>query len=100
MVEEAREIAAASEAELVKEIGDVYEVLDALIAAFGLSVDDIRAVQERRRGEREGLRNASSWSRSMIGGRLALDAAFVLCGQRRFFLYNIRMCTVLLYRPN
>lgn len=55
MVEEAREVAAASEAELVKEIGDVFEVLDALIAAYGLRVEEIRDVQARRRAARGGF---------------------------------------------
>ncbi len=37
VVEEAREIADAPEEELAKEIGDLYEVLEAVVAAYGLS---------------------------------------------------------------
>ncbi len=38
-----------------REIGDVYEVLAALMAAFGVSLGDMRAAQERRRSERGGF---------------------------------------------
>lgn len=55
VVEEAREVAAASEAELVKEIGDVYEVLDVLTTAFGRSFEAIRVVQADRRSDRGGF---------------------------------------------
>lgn len=56
LVEEAREAAAAEgEAELVKELGDVLEVIAALIAAAGLDADEIEAVRARRREERGGF---------------------------------------------
>ncbi len=55
VVEEALEITEAQEEELAKEIGDLYEVLDAVIAAYGLSGESIRAVQARRRRERGGF---------------------------------------------
>ena len=56
LVEEAREVAEAEdEAELVKELGDVLEVVAALTAAAGLDAEEIEAVRARRREERGGF---------------------------------------------
>ena len=56
VVEEATEVAQAkSDADLTKEIGDLYEVLDALLLATGISKDDVYALQEKRRIERGGF---------------------------------------------
>lgn len=55
VVEEAREIAAAPPEDLVREIADLYEVLDALVRAEGLEATEVRVVQERRRDERGGF---------------------------------------------
>ena len=56
LVEEAREVAEAEdEAELVKELGDVLEVVAALTAAAGLDAEEVEAVRARRREERGGF---------------------------------------------
>ena len=52
LVEEAREAADAGPDQLTAELADVYEVVDALIAAYGLSREHVLAVQEQRRAER------------------------------------------------
>lgn len=55
-IEEANEVAIAeSDAELIKEIGDLYEVLDALLSAIGISRDDVYLLQEKRRIKRGGF---------------------------------------------
>ena len=56
VIEEANEVArAASDAELIKEIGDLYEVLDALLLASEIAKDDVFSLQEKRRIERGGF---------------------------------------------
>ncbi len=56
LVEEAREVAEAEEeAELVKELGDVLEVVAALTAAAGLDAEEVEAVRARRREGRGGF---------------------------------------------
>ncbi|MBI4132606.1 MAG: nucleoside triphosphate pyrophosphohydrolase [Candidatus Sungbacteria bacterium] len=42
-------------AEKKTEIADIYEVLDALIAAYGFSKEEIIAIQARKREERGGF---------------------------------------------
>jgi len=66
LVEEAREALAASgdPKELAREIGDVLEVVDAMIEAFGL---DRTRVEELRRGRKE--------SRGGFEKRLFLESA-------------------------
>lgn len=49
-VQEMRQGASKSE-----EIADIYEVLEALIAANGFSAEDIRALKEKKRAERGGF---------------------------------------------
>jgi predicted house-cleaning noncanonical NTP pyrophosphatase (MazG superfamily) len=55
LVEEAREAAEAEPGELAKELADLYEVIDAVMMAFGLDKDAILATQQKRRGERGGF---------------------------------------------
>lgn len=55
LVEEAQETAQAEPAELVKELADLYEVIDALLLAFDLDRDAILALQQKRRDERGGF---------------------------------------------
>lgn len=57
LLEEAKEVEAAQgdTKELVKEIGDVYEVIDALIAQLGLDRQEIRKLQDERRTKRGGF---------------------------------------------
>ena len=55
LVEEAQEAAGAEPAELMKELSDLYEVIDAVIAAFDLDKDAVRAVQQKCRDERGGF---------------------------------------------
>lgn len=55
LVEEAREVAEAEPDEIVKELADLYEVIDALLLAFDLDKDAMLALQEKRRDERGGF---------------------------------------------
>ena len=56
LVEEAQEVAAAAEDdELVKEIADLYEVIDALLIAFDLDREAVLAMQQKRHDERGGF---------------------------------------------
>ena len=56
LVEEAQEARTAKSEELVKELADLYEVIDSLIAAQGIDREAIFAEQERRRINRGGFR--------------------------------------------
>lgn len=55
LVEEAREAAEADSEHLPIELADLYEVMDALMASYGLAPEAVRAEQERRRSERGGF---------------------------------------------
>jgi predicted house-cleaning noncanonical NTP pyrophosphatase (MazG superfamily) len=55
LVEESQEVAAADRDELVKEIADLYEVIDALFVAFDLDREAVLAMQQKRRDERGGF---------------------------------------------
>lgn len=55
LVEEAQEVVEAEPNELVKELADLYEVTEALLVAFDLDRDAIRAQQQKRRDERGGF---------------------------------------------
>ena len=55
LVEEAREAANASDDDLLTELADVEEVVDALLAAYGLTQEDVRRLQDGRRVERGGF---------------------------------------------
>lgn len=55
LVEEAQETAKSTPTELIKELGDLFEVIDALFMAFNLDKDAVIAVQKKRRDERGGF---------------------------------------------
>ena len=55
LVEEAQEVTIAGPDDLVKELADLYEVVDALIAAFQLDREAIRTTQHKRHNERGGF---------------------------------------------
>ncbi|MDO8559713.1 MAG: nucleoside triphosphate pyrophosphohydrolase [bacterium] len=57
LVEEAKEAEAAigDSSELVKEIGDVLEVIDAIVEHFGLNRSEIEEVKAKRLAERGGF---------------------------------------------
>jgi predicted house-cleaning noncanonical NTP pyrophosphatase (MazG superfamily) len=53
LVEEAEEVSAANEQkELIKEIADLYEVVDALLAVHEIKQEEVLAVQAQRRNKR------------------------------------------------
>lgn len=58
LVEEATEasLAGGNDSELVKEIGDLEEVMDSVIEAFWLDRDDIDEVRSERRKSRGGFK--------------------------------------------
>ncbi len=53
LLEEVQELRAGADRE--NEIADIYEVLDALIRAYGLFKDEILKFQEKKRAERGGF---------------------------------------------
>lgn len=55
LCEEAQEVATASPEDLITELADVYEVLDALLLTHDLSIEQVQLVQEQRRRERGGF---------------------------------------------
>lgn len=55
LMEEASEAAEATLDHLVVELADLYEVMDALIASYGLSAEMVRAEQAQRREARGGF---------------------------------------------
>lgn len=55
LVEEAQEAAEAEPDELMKELADLYEVIDALLVAFELDREAVLDVQQKRRDERGGF---------------------------------------------
>lgn len=55
LIEEAQEAAIASSDELVKELADLYEVIDAILTASGIEREAVSAVQQQRREERGGF---------------------------------------------
>jgi len=55
LIEEAGEVAEADGDELVAELADLYEVIDALIASYGISGDRILDAQAKRRETRGGF---------------------------------------------
>jgi predicted house-cleaning noncanonical NTP pyrophosphatase (MazG superfamily) len=57
LVEEAREAANASDADLAAELADLQEVIDTLVEACGLSDAAVRALQEQRRSDRGAFAN-------------------------------------------
>jgi predicted house-cleaning noncanonical NTP pyrophosphatase (MazG superfamily) len=55
LVEEAQEAAAATDADLVTELADLYEVIDTLMAASGIDRETVLKEQKCRRLERGGF---------------------------------------------
>jgi predicted house-cleaning noncanonical NTP pyrophosphatase (MazG superfamily) len=55
LIEEAQEAATAGSDDLVKELADLYEVVDALMAACGIDRQVVLAKQEERRQSRGGF---------------------------------------------
>lgn len=55
LVEEAQEAEAADSENLVQELADLYEVIDALMATQQISREAVLTEQERRRSERGGF---------------------------------------------
>lgn len=55
VVEEAQEVAVANEENIVTELADIYEVIDAIIESYGINRELIIAEQIRRRNERGGF---------------------------------------------
>jgi predicted house-cleaning noncanonical NTP pyrophosphatase (MazG superfamily) len=56
LLEEATEAGSAGTAEeLVKEIADLFEVVEELLAVEGMDLEEVRAVQRERRSARGGL---------------------------------------------
>ena len=55
LIEEAQEAASADPQQLITELADLYEVIDALMIINGITPDDLRAEQKRRRSERGGF---------------------------------------------
>ena len=55
LIEEAQEAAEATSQDLVKELADLYDVIDALCAAYQIERSSILAAQEKRRLERGGF---------------------------------------------
>lgn len=55
LVEEAEEAASAEGDQLATELADLYEVIDALLAAHGIDQSSVLARQQERRSERGGF---------------------------------------------
>jgi predicted house-cleaning noncanonical NTP pyrophosphatase (MazG superfamily) len=55
LMEEAQKVAIASEADLVTELADLYEVIEALMSTSGIGEETVRQVQAKRRDERGGF---------------------------------------------
>lgn len=53
--EEAQEASAASAEQLVTELADLYEVIDAVMAAYGIEPSTVLNVQAERRNKRGGF---------------------------------------------
>jgi predicted house-cleaning noncanonical NTP pyrophosphatase (MazG superfamily) len=54
LIEEAQEAAEANE-ELIAELADLYEVIDALLETYGINRELVLAEQQRRRSNRGGF---------------------------------------------
>jgi len=55
LLEEAKEVAEAEGEDLVTELADLYEVIDALMASYGIAGDRVVKAQVKRREERGGF---------------------------------------------
>lgn len=54
LIEEAQEAAEANE-DIITELADLYEVIDALLETYGINRELVLAEQERRRSDRGGF---------------------------------------------
>lgn len=52
LVEEAQETATASPGDLIKELADLYEVIDSLLTSCGIDRQDVLRTQQERRQSR------------------------------------------------
>jgi predicted house-cleaning noncanonical NTP pyrophosphatase (MazG superfamily) len=68
LMEEAQEVAEAGEADLIKELADVYEVMDAIMVTYGIDRHLVLAEQSRRRQERGGFEQQICLLRVSDGG--------------------------------
>lgn len=55
LLEESEEVAEANQDELVAELADLYEVIDALMLSYGISGDEVLNAQAKRRETRGGF---------------------------------------------
>jgi predicted house-cleaning noncanonical NTP pyrophosphatase (MazG superfamily) len=55
LLEEAQEAAAVGPEKLVEELADIYEVIDAIMVAYGIEREAVLAKQARKRAERGGF---------------------------------------------
>lgn len=55
LIEEAKEVAEAEEEDLITELADLYEVIDALMASYGIKGDRVLNAQAKRRETRGGF---------------------------------------------
>jgi predicted house-cleaning noncanonical NTP pyrophosphatase (MazG superfamily) len=55
LVEEAEEARSANKEEFVKELGDVYEVLETIEIVFGIDPEKIKLLREERKKNRGGF---------------------------------------------
>ncbi|HIK12138.1 MAG TPA: nucleoside triphosphate pyrophosphohydrolase [Oscillatoriaceae cyanobacterium M33_DOE_052] len=55
LLEEAAEAATANDENLVMELADLSEVIDALMAVYGISLETVQETQNQRRRERGGF---------------------------------------------
>jgi predicted house-cleaning noncanonical NTP pyrophosphatase (MazG superfamily) len=55
LLEEAREVADASPEDLVSELADLQEVIDAIVAVYGIEREAVEKEQQRKRSERGGF---------------------------------------------
>jgi predicted house-cleaning noncanonical NTP pyrophosphatase (MazG superfamily) len=55
LLEEAGEVAAASREDLVSELADLQEVIDAILAVYGIEREAVVTEQQRKRSERGGF---------------------------------------------
>lgn len=55
LVEEAEEAKSANEEDLQKELGDVYEVLEAIQTVFGIDPEKVKHLQKKRKNRRGGF---------------------------------------------
>ncbi len=55
LIEEAKEAASASSNELITELADLYQVIEALMKSYDITPNQVQTEQERRRIERGGF---------------------------------------------